>query len=86
MARRTRPEPTKVFPLNIDIPREEAIALAVLAMETALTSYRRKRIQWSTTMLRTRRDIGIALEHEHGLRHWVQDARIRRANRLMKRR
>ena len=53
MARRTKPAPTKVFPLNIDIPREEAIALGILAMETALTSWRRKRIQWSSSMLRT---------------------------------
>ena len=81
MARRARPEPTKVFPLKIDIPREEAIALAVLAAEIALTSWRRKRSQWSASMLRTRRDITIALEHEHGLRHWVQGRRLKRVSR-----
>jgi hypothetical protein len=70
---------TRVRFSEIRIPPEEAVALAVLLLDTLDTAWRHKRAAIATQMFRARRDVASALEYDGGLRDllrsWVRRRR-----------
>jgi hypothetical protein len=63
---------------SIRIPPEDAAAIAVVVIESALVAWHRKRIELSATAYRFRRQLAVAFESEGGVKSLLYDALARR--------
>ena len=63
---------------SLRIPPEEAAAIAVLFIESALVAWHHKRVELASSMYRTRRRLTVAFESEGGVKTLLYGALAQR--------
>jgi hypothetical protein len=63
MGMKDSPTPARGIP-KVQIPPEEAVALAIVVLDSVLLAWQRKRLSYSTRLFHIRRQLTMGLEHD----------------------
>ena len=58
---------------RVQIPPEEAVALVIVVLDSALLAWQRKRLSLSTRMFHVRRQLTMGLEHDTPVLGMIRD-------------